>query len=83
MSKDEMHPDVDFVDLAVRQETMNTVPGAPCQIQLGIVPCYGLTGTPFFLHMFNHFSQMWLPEWAIYNEKNIPPVHKTQALLEP
>ena len=43
MSKAEMLSDIDFLDITVRNETMNTVPGAPVQIQLGVVPAYALT----------------------------------------
>ena len=43
MSKSEMLADIDFVDVCVRQETMTNVPGAPVQIQLGVVPAYALT----------------------------------------
>ena len=35
--------DIDFLDVTVRQESMNNVPGQPIQIQLGVVPCYALT----------------------------------------
>ena len=38
-----MLPDIDFIDVTARNETMNTVPGAPVQVQLGMVPCYSLT----------------------------------------
>ena len=35
--------DIDFLDVTVRQESMNNVAGQPIQIQLGVVPCYALT----------------------------------------
>jgi len=44
MDKKEMLADVDFMDINVRQENINNVPGNPAvQIQLGVVPSYGLT----------------------------------------
>ena len=39
-NKTEMLADVDFLDVTVRQETMNNVQGQPVQVQLGVVPCY-------------------------------------------
>ena len=39
-AKKELMSDVDFLDVTVRQETMQNVPGAPVQVQLGVVPCY-------------------------------------------
>ena len=42
-NKTEMLSDIDFLDVTVRQETMNNVPGQPIQLQLGVVPCYALT----------------------------------------
>ena len=47
MNKREMLADVDFMDVNVRQENINNVPGQPCLVQLGIVPSYGLTGPHF------------------------------------
>jgi len=41
MSKSEMLADIDFVDVTVRQESVNNVPGNPVQVQLGFVPSYG------------------------------------------
>ena len=38
-----MLADVDFMDVNVRQENINNVPGQPVQIQLGVVLSYGLT----------------------------------------
>ena len=35
--------DIDFLDVTPRQETMQTVPGQPVQIQLSFVPSYALT----------------------------------------
>ena len=35
MSKQEMLADVDFMDVGVRQENINNIPGQPVQIQLG------------------------------------------------
>ena len=43
VDKPSMLPDIDFLDVTARNETMNTVPGAPVQVQLGMVPCYSLT----------------------------------------
>ena len=43
MHKQDMLADIDFMDISVRQESINNVPGQPVQIQLGIVPSYGLT----------------------------------------
>ena len=43
MSKTEMLSDIDFLDITVRSETLSNVPGAPVQIQLGVVPAYALT----------------------------------------
>ena len=34
VTKASMLPDIDFIDVTARQETMNTVPGAPVQVQL-------------------------------------------------
>ena len=43
IGKKEMLADIDFMDVNVRQENINNVPGNPVQIQLGVVPSYGLT----------------------------------------
>ena len=42
MSKREMMPDMDFMDLAARQETLN-IGGEPIMLQLCVVPAYALT----------------------------------------
>ena len=42
-NKTEMLSDIDFLDVTVRQETMNNVPGQQIQLQLGVVPCCALT----------------------------------------
>ena len=41
MTKTEMLADIDFVDVNVRQESINNIPGAPVQVQMGVVPSYG------------------------------------------
>ena len=51
-SKSEMLADIDFMDVNVRQESINNVPGQPVQIQLGVVPGYGLTGDRFSFDVF-------------------------------
>jgi len=43
LSTAEMMPDVDFMDVTCRQETLVTIPGAPVLLQEPLVPCYGLT----------------------------------------
>ena len=43
LAKAEMMPDVDFMDVTCRQETLVTIPGAPVLLQEPLVPCYGLT----------------------------------------
>jgi hypothetical protein len=53
-SKSEMLADIDFMDVNVRQESINNVPGQPVQIQLGVVPSYGLTGDRFLLMLCVH-----------------------------
>ena len=42
MSKREMMPDMDFMDLGARQETLN-IRGEPIMLQLCVVPAYALT----------------------------------------
>ena len=42
MSKREMMPDMDFMDLSARQETLN-IRGEPIMLQLCVVPAYALT----------------------------------------
>ena len=42
MSKREMMPDMDFMDLGPRQETLN-IRGEPIMLQLCVVPAYALT----------------------------------------
>ena len=41
--KPELLSEIDFLDVTARAETLNTVPGAPVQLQLGVVPSYALT----------------------------------------
>ncbi len=48
LEKKQMLADIDFIDCNVRQENIN-LPGQPVLIQLGLVPCYGLTGAFHFL----------------------------------
>ena len=43
MSKSEMVPDVDHMDIQVRHETLTTIPGQPVMLQLPLVPSYALT----------------------------------------
>ena len=42
LSKQEMLPDMDFMDLGARQETLN-IRGEPILLQLCVVPAYALT----------------------------------------
>ena len=42
MSKREMMPDMDFMDLSARQETLS-IRGGPIMLQLCVVPAYALT----------------------------------------
>jgi hypothetical protein len=43
MSLPSLLPEVDFLDLNVRQETIGNVQGQPVLLQLPLVPCYALT----------------------------------------
>jgi len=43
LSKAEMFPDLDHIDIIVRQETLNMVAGHPVMLQLCVVPAYALT----------------------------------------
>ena len=43
LQKREMFPDVDHMDVTVRQETLTRVPGQPVMLQLPVVPSYALT----------------------------------------
>ena len=43
LGKQEMFPDIDFIDVPVRQETMNNVRGEPVLVQIPVVPCNSLT----------------------------------------
>ena len=43
VSKSELVADVDFIDVAVRQENLTTIPGMPVMAQMPLQPCYGLT----------------------------------------
>ena len=43
LSKTEMVPDVDHMDVTARQETLPTVAGMPVLLQIPLVPCYALT----------------------------------------
>ena len=47
MDKKQWLPDVDFMDVSARQESINNVAGKPVQLQLGVVPSYALTGAFF------------------------------------
>ena len=43
VSKSELVADIDFIDVAVRQENLTTIPGMPVMVQMPLQPCYGLT----------------------------------------
>ena len=43
LTKSALLPDVDFMDITVRQETLTNVRGEPIMLQLCVVPAYGLT----------------------------------------
>lgn len=43
MNKQELVADVDFIDVAVRQENLTTIPGVPVMVQMPLQPSYGLT----------------------------------------
>ena len=43
LNKAEFHPDIDFMDITVRQESLNQIAGAPLMLQLPMQPCYGMT----------------------------------------
>ena len=43
MSKPEMIPDIDHMDVTTRQETLSNVAGKPVLLQVPLVPCYALT----------------------------------------
>ena len=68
MSKSEMVPDVDHMDIQVRQETLTTIPGQPVMLQLPLVPSYALTtvegknkATIVFLNYHGLKSMMHIP----------------------
>ena len=42
VSKQQLYPDIDHIDLQVRQENLQ-VRGDPVMLQLSVVPCYALT----------------------------------------
>ena len=42
-AKTELLPDVDFIDVSVRNETIQAMSGEPVLVQLPLAPCYGLT----------------------------------------
>ena len=42
MGKAELLADVDHVDVTTRTATLNTVPGQPVMLQVGVVPAYAL-----------------------------------------
>ena len=43
VNKSELVADVDFIDVATRQENLTTIPGVPVMIQMPLQPSYGLT----------------------------------------
>ena len=43
LSKREMFPDIDHMDVMARQETITSIRGEPVLLQLPVVPCYALT----------------------------------------
>jgi hypothetical protein len=43
VNKQELVADVDFIDVAVRQENLTTIPGVPVMVQMPLQPSYGLT----------------------------------------
>ena len=43
MSKSEMIPDIDHIDVTTRTETLSSVAGQPVLLQVPLVPCYALT----------------------------------------
>ena len=42
-SKTQLLPDVDFIDVHARNETIQ-ISGEPCLVQLPLAPCYGPSG---------------------------------------
>jgi len=42
-SKKKQTPDIDFMDVTPRTETLGHLAGAPVMLQLGTVPAYALT----------------------------------------
>jgi len=43
LSKREMFPDIDHMDVMARQETITSIRGEPVLLQLPVVPCYAIT----------------------------------------
>ena len=43
LSKREMFPDIDHMDVMARQETITSIRGEPVLLQSPVVPCYALT----------------------------------------
>ena len=43
LTKTELVPDIDHMDVIVRQETLVSVLGKPVLLQIPLVPCYALT----------------------------------------
>ena len=83
-NKKEMLADIDFIDVAVRQETMNNAPGQPIQVQLGVVPCYAcasVVGTNWFaaVDLMLHTRA----KLCFHCVAEALTVHKTQALFGP
>jgi len=49
MTKPEMVPDIDHIDIPPRQETLKNVMGLPVLLQVPLLPCYALTRAPFLI----------------------------------
>ena len=43
VGKSELVADIDFIDVAPRQENLTSIPGMPVMVQMPLQPCYGLT----------------------------------------
>ena len=41
--RSELHPEIDFMDISPRQETLTAIAGLPVMLQMPTQPCYGLT----------------------------------------
>jgi hypothetical protein len=43
VGRPELVADLDFIDVAPRQENLTLIPGMPVMVQMALQPCYGLT----------------------------------------